>query len=114
VNAKERVVERDEAGVKPHREDCMDKSLQFFEEEDIQRQRIPMPREMEHALARILCDAREEGNCDSYGVLNRDAANRVADVAMKNHHDGVKPGQVAERDPLEWTATVANFREPVN
>jgi hypothetical protein len=114
MNTGEIEIELDEEAVEPVGKNGVDEAAKFFEEERVERESIPVARELYGRVLRACGGGPDEAeNRKGDSGVNREAADGMREVAMANDVDGGEPCEIDERDALEDAANAPSFHNPI-
>ena len=114
MHAAKVVIEHNQPAVEPPRKNRMHQPLQLLKKENVKRQRIPMPRELQNPIPRKRSRPRQPHNSHRDRTVHRKITSSMRNVSMKYRKQPKHPTQITKRHPLKRPATAPSLRQPAS
>src|SRR5271170_3887958 len=112
MHAAKVVIELNQPPIEPPGKNRMHQTSQLLEKENVSRQWIPMPHELQSSILRTRSHQRKPHNSHRDCTVHRKITPSMRNVAAKYAQQHNHPTQINKRHPLKRPASVPNLRQP--
>src|SRR5580704_8541845 len=108
------VIEQNEPPIEPSRKNRMHQSLQLFKKENVNRQRIPIPRELQNSILGTRSPPRQRQDSHRDPTVRCKITPSMRNISVEYRQQREYPTQVTKRHPLKRPASPPHIRRPAS